>query len=230
MASSYSDELADLTFNSKPIINSLTMIADESAAFSSTIADIILERIAAAPAEKKLPIIYLLDSISKNVRREYLAHFAARLPETIGGAFAASGPKVRASLHKLLKTWTGVFPQDVLTRVAERFATAESAPVVSAASNGAAAPAQPQAPAAAATRKRTRVDVGDGMRLELKGLTARVCVPACLARRGGSLAGGRSARRHSCLLCGACPRAWCWLACGVLRERAALTHVPGRCV
>jgi pre-mRNA cleavage complex 2 protein Pcf11 len=171
VASSYADELADLTFNSKPIINSLTMIADESAAFSRTIADVILRRIAAAPADQKLPVIYLLDSISKNVRREYLAHFAARLPETMGGAFAASGPKVQASLHKLLKTWTGIFSDEVLTRVAERFATAGPAPV--AAANGTAAPA-PSPASGAATRKRTRADGSDGMRLELKGLTARV--------------------------------------------------------
>jgi pre-mRNA cleavage complex 2 protein Pcf11 len=175
VASSYADELADLTFNSKPIINSLTMIADESAAFSRTIADVILKRIAAVPAEKMLPVIYLLDSISKNVRREYLSHFAAKLPETIGGAFAASGPKVRASLHKLLKTWTGVFPQDVLAVVAERFAAAGPAPDASDALNGVATQTQASAAAAAAaTRKRSRPDARDGMRLELKGLTARV--------------------------------------------------------
>ena len=170
VASSYSLELSDLTFNSRPIISALTMIADESINFSATIARVVLDKIASAPPSQKLPVIYLLDSISKNVRRDYLRHFAPRLPDTIGDAFVASDPKVRASMHKLLKTWTGVFPAEVLARVAARFSSAEIGEVPVLRDNAGSQPAAPPAP------KRARHDAPtDAVKTELKRLMMRVC-------------------------------------------------------
>ena len=71
--------------------------------------------------------MYLLDSISKNVKGKFIEHFAHNLPATIGGVFAASGPKVRNSLQALVKTWDGVFPAAV---VAEALREAEAQPRV----------------------------------------------------------------------------------------------------
>jgi len=187
----YALELAELTSNSKPIINSLTMIADDSLAFSATIAKVILDKIGSALGEKKLPVIYLLDSITKNVKGDYIDHFSAALPEAIGGAYAASSPKVRASLQRLLNTWPGVFPNDVLARVAERFSAAPPAGA------GGAGPAPPRSGGGEATpppsqqaaavvgggapppkRKRARPDGTAGgreaLKLELSGLMGRI--------------------------------------------------------
>ena len=118
----YGESIEELTFNSKPIINSLTMIADEFQASSESIVRVIERTVAERPTDKKLPVVYLLDSIAKNVRGPYIQHFASRLPDMVGGTFAASGPKVRASLQALVRTWAGVFPPEVVAEVSARFA------------------------------------------------------------------------------------------------------------
>ena len=60
-ASRYAEELEELTFNSKPIITSLSMIAEEFLPVSAAIVAVIEKKIAAAAADKKLPVLYLLE-------------------------------------------------------------------------------------------------------------------------------------------------------------------------
>ena len=118
-AASYAESLGDLTFNSKPIINSLTMIAGELLPHATAIVRTIEQRVAQAAPDKKLPVMYLLDSISKNVGGAYVDAFAVRLPQTIGTIYAAAGPKMRTSLQNLVKTWNGVFPLSVVQQAAD---------------------------------------------------------------------------------------------------------------
>ena len=109
-AASYEESLAELTFNSKPIINSLTMIAEELLPYADAIANAIERRIGAVAADKKLPLMYLIDSISKNVGKGYKDAFAKRLPGILAAVFPVVLPKVRTSLQNLVKTWPGIFP------------------------------------------------------------------------------------------------------------------------
>jgi hypothetical protein len=58
---SYASELADLTFNSKPIINTLTMLASENLAAASSIAaaierHILMVSAVAKPLQRALPL------------------------------------------------------------------------------------------------------------------------------------------------------------------------------
>ncbi len=122
---SYTTELDDLTWNSKPIINSLTMIAGELLPLSADIAELIRRKILGADSDKKLPVVYLLDSICKNIGKDYRAHFAKHLPELMANAHGACGPKVRTSLQALTKTWNGLFPPEVLREVHARMAPSQ---------------------------------------------------------------------------------------------------------
>ena len=100
---SYGSSLEDLTFNSKPIINSLTMIAEELIDSAPSVVAVIEETLATRPADKKLPVMYLLDSICKNIGGAFVENFQVNLPETVGAMFEVSGPKVRNSLNALVK-------------------------------------------------------------------------------------------------------------------------------
>ncbi|KAM9846851.1 pre-mRNA cleavage complex 2 protein Pcf11 isoform 2-T2 [Aulostomus maculatus] len=106
----YQSSLEDLTFNSKPHINMLTILAEENINFARDIVAIIEAQISKAPATEKLPVLYLVDSIVKNVGGEYLAVFAKNLITSFICVFEKVDENTRKSLFKLRSTWDEVFP------------------------------------------------------------------------------------------------------------------------
>uniref|UniRef100_A0A1A7WKS7 Pre-mRNA cleavage complex 2 protein Pcf11 n=2 Tax=Iconisemion striatum TaxID=60296 RepID=A0A1A7WKS7_9TELE len=106
----YQSSLEDLTFNSKPHINMLTILAEENVQFAKDIVAIIEAQISKAPANEKLPVLYLVDSIVKNVGGEYLAVFAKNLITSFICVFEKVDENTRKSLFKLRSTWDEVFP------------------------------------------------------------------------------------------------------------------------
>ncbi|NP_001007308.1 pre-mRNA cleavage complex 2 protein Pcf11 [Danio rerio] len=106
----YQSSLEDLTFNSKPHINMLTILAEENIQFTKDIVAIIEAQIAKAPPVEKLPVLYLVDSIVKNVGGAYLEVFAKNLVNSFICVFEKVDEGTRKSLFKLRSTWDEIFP------------------------------------------------------------------------------------------------------------------------
>ncbi|EDV98215.1 uncharacterized protein LOC6569091 [Drosophila grimshawi] len=113
----YLSSLTDLNCNSKPLINMLTMLAEENINFAQIIVRVVEYHISQVPPEFKLPILYLIDSIIKNVKSSYVQLFGQCIVNIFLNAFESvqHSPssvleKVRERMYLLRQTWNEVFP------------------------------------------------------------------------------------------------------------------------
>mmetsp|Transcript_2859 Transcript_2859/g.5340 ORF Transcript_2859/g.5340 Transcript_2859/m.5340 type:complete len:205 (+) Transcript_2859:101-715(+) len=126
-AQEYDYILADLTFNSKIVINNLTMIAaDNKDNAAVPIVYVITSRTGEAIGDQKLPLFYLLDSIVKNVGGVYVGLVAPKLPKLFLDAYPLCTPKTQGSMQRLLGTWTPVFGQELVNHISSKLSVMTS--------------------------------------------------------------------------------------------------------
>ncbi|CDH54150.1 mrna cleavage factor complex component [Lichtheimia corymbifera JMRC:FSU:9682] len=106
----YRQALYELTFNSKPIITNLTIMAQENQHVAGAIVREIEQQIRHNAPGQKLPILYLIDSICKNVGGVYIDHFARNIVSTFMDAYTLTDPQTRRSFERLLQTWKNGLP------------------------------------------------------------------------------------------------------------------------
>ncbi|KMQ93559.1 pre-mrna cleavage complex 2 protein pcf11 [Lasius niger] len=87
VADEYISSLSDLTINSKPLINMLTMLAEDNIEHASAIVQAVETHLQKVRSDIKLPVLYLIDSIVKNVNGDYLNLFTQNIVNTFCGVF-----------------------------------------------------------------------------------------------------------------------------------------------
>ncbi|KAL0879180.1 hypothetical protein ABMA27_002970 [Loxostege sticticalis] len=110
IAEEYASSLADLTVNSKPLINMLTILAEENIDHAGVIVETVEKHLEKVNPDIKLPVLYLVDSIIKNVGGAYTQKFSQSIVNMFTRTFKQVDEKVRSQMFKLRETWHDVFP------------------------------------------------------------------------------------------------------------------------
>ncbi|QLQ81937.1 hypothetical protein HG537_0G01910 [Torulaspora globosa] len=97
--------LEELTFNSRPIITTLTKIAEENIPYAQHFADALEARIDRCPPKQKLYALYALDSICKNAGSPYTIYFSRNLFNLYKKTYLLVDNATRTKMIHLFKTW-----------------------------------------------------------------------------------------------------------------------------
>ncbi|KAM9927331.1 hypothetical protein OXX59_002614 [Metschnikowia pulcherrima] len=124
----YAASLAELTFNSRPIIDNLTIIAKENTESAPGILAAITNRIYRCIPEQKLFALYLLDSIVKTVGPPYNVLAGEEIFKVFSHVYLLVNEPIRAKLVKMYELWrvtkskgssSPLFPPDQLTKIGD---------------------------------------------------------------------------------------------------------------
>ncbi|KIJ20263.1 hypothetical protein PAXINDRAFT_68604 [Paxillus involutus ATCC 200175] len=101
----FTARLAELTINSRPIIQTLSMFAQEYSRWADIVAQCIDTHVRRVPPWMKLPGFYLLDAISKNVFDPYARHFAPFVIPLFLDTYRQVDQVTRSKMEEMLLTW-----------------------------------------------------------------------------------------------------------------------------
>ncbi|KAI0137302.1 hypothetical protein BJ170DRAFT_678153 [Xylariales sp. AK1849] len=116
VAQDFREALEDLQINNRYDIQNLTMIARENTEHALAISQALQDHIKRVAPHKKLPSLYVLDSIVKNVGTPYTLFFGKRLYGTYMEAYASVDMNTRRKMDEMLKTWKEPIPGSIDTR------------------------------------------------------------------------------------------------------------------
>ncbi|KAI9894796.1 MAG: hypothetical protein M1814_000015 [Vezdaea aestivalis] len=139
VAEDYKNSLEDLNMNSRYEISNLTIIAKENLDHATAITRVLEYHINSTAPPRKLPALYVLDSVAKNVGSPYPLLFSRNLYHTFMDAYSLVDAPIRRKLEEMLKTWKEpvagsidtkpVFPTDVTRRIDNALIKARTAAV-----------------------------------------------------------------------------------------------------
>ncbi|KIL68074.1 hypothetical protein M378DRAFT_158585 [Amanita muscaria Koide BX008] len=101
----FTTRLSELQVNSRPLIQNLSMLAQDYSKFAEIVAQCIEEHIRRVPPWMKLPAFYLLDAISKNVYEPYARHFASFVKPLFLETYGQVDEATRTKMEEMLLTW-----------------------------------------------------------------------------------------------------------------------------
>ncbi|KAI1117499.1 hypothetical protein F5Y14DRAFT_402805 [Nemania sp. NC0429] len=116
VAKDFREALEDIQTIGRPEISNLTIIARENIEHALAISGALVDHIKRAAPHKKLPPLYVLDSIAKNVGTPYTLFFSRKLYQTYMDAYAMVDMATRRKLEEMLKTWKEPVPGSIDTR------------------------------------------------------------------------------------------------------------------
>lgn len=97
--------LEELTLNSRPIITTLTKIAEENIPCAQYFVDSLEAKIEKCPPKQKLYAFYALDSICKNAGSPYTIYFSRNLFNLYKRTYLLVDNTTRTKLINMFKTW-----------------------------------------------------------------------------------------------------------------------------
>ncbi|KUL85823.1 hypothetical protein ZTR_07339 [Talaromyces verruculosus] len=110
VAEDYKNSLEDLTTNDKFQISNLTVIAKENTEHAMAISRVLENHIRTTPPSQKLPALYVVDSVVKNVGTPYTLFLGRNLYQTFMNAYTLVDQQTRRKLDEMLKTWKEPVP------------------------------------------------------------------------------------------------------------------------
>ncbi|KAF7554410.1 hypothetical protein G7046_g6832 [Stylonectria norvegica] len=116
VAEDYRHALEDLSSNMRFEISNLTVIARENTEHALAIAEVLQQHILKAAPNKKLPALYVLDSIVKNVGTPYTLYFGRNLFKTFMESYVVVDQPVRRKMEEMLRTWKEAVPGSMDSR------------------------------------------------------------------------------------------------------------------